>query len=288
MDTIVVLTDLSPAAEQARRYAAQVAAPLGARVVLLHLSQELTLPSNATETSAEVRRTLPAKLQALADDMLVPTSAAIIDGNFDEDIDAIIERYNPMLLVLGLTQTNSYFEALLANRALNTLRYNTCPIMLVPASAALAPPYRVVLAVDGEAFAVPAPAAGLFNEVLSTWAPELAVVNTVGSAAKASIAALQQVQASGLLRGEQRLSFQQPVVSAPEDGILRVLNEQRGSLLVMVARRRSLLGQLFHRSVTARVLRNTTVPVLLLPAADTEAAVAGKPQPADELFVPLV
>ncbi|UYZ60368.1 universal stress protein [Hymenobacter latericus] len=286
MDTIVVLTDLSPAAEQARRYAAQVAAPLGARVVLLHLSQELTLPSNATETSAEIRRTLPAKLQALADEMLVPTTAEVVEGNFDEDIDAIIERYNPMLLVLGLTQANSYFEALLSNRALNMLRYGACPVVLVPASAALTPPYRVVLAVDGEAFTVPQAAAAVLDEVFTTWAVSPTVVNTVGSAAKASIAALQQVQASGLLRGEQQLNYQQPVVKAPEEGILRVVAEQRANLLVMIARRRSLLGQLFHRSVTSRVLRSTNVPVLLLPG--DEVPVAAEPKTADTYFVPLV
>ncbi|KUG07668.1 universal stress protein [Solirubrum puertoriconensis] len=286
MDTIVVLTDLSPAAEQARRYAAQVAAPLGTRVALLHLSQELTLPGNATQTSAEVRRTLPDKLQALADNMLVPTTAEVLDGNFEDDMDTIIARYNPMLLVLGLTQANSYFEALLSNRALSLLRHCGCPIVLVPASAALTPPYRMVLAVDDEAFVVPQPAAGVLDELITTWAVSPTVVNTVSSAAKASIAALQQLQASGLLRGEQQLDYQQPVVSAPEEGILRVVAEQRANLLVMVTRRRSLLGQLFHRSVTARVLRSTTVPVLLLPCDDTP--VAAKPKAADTYFVPLV
>ena len=48
--------------------------------------------------------------------------------------------------------------------------------------------------------------------------------------------------------------------------MLRAVAEAEADLLILIARPRSFLGRLFHRSVTARVLRACPVPVLLLPA----------------------
>jgi nucleotide-binding universal stress UspA family protein len=39
-------------------------------------------------------------------------------------------------------------------------------------------------------------------------------------------------------------------------------------LLVVVTRRHSLLGSLFHRSVTAQLIQESPIPLLLLPAED--------------------
>jgi nucleotide-binding universal stress UspA family protein len=59
--------------------------------------------------------------------------------------------------------------------------------------------------------------------------------------------------------------YTQPAAS-PAAGILQAVEDTRADQLVMMARPRSFLGQLFHHSVTAQVLRRTRVPVLLLPA----------------------
>ena len=47
---------------------------------------------------------------------------------------------------------------------------------------------------------------------------------------------------------------------------MQALADTRADLLVLVARPRSLWSELFHRSVTAHMLRHCLVPVLL-PAA---------------------
>ena len=57
---------------------------------------------------------------------------------------------------------------------------------------------------------------------------------------------------------------QQEVVS----GVLGEAEQLQAELLVVVARRHSLLGSLFHRSVTAQLVQQSPVPLLLLPAKD--------------------
>jgi nucleotide-binding universal stress UspA family protein len=274
MDNLVVLTNLSPAAERARRYAAQLAGPLGARVVLLHVYQAPALPA---ETGLELpssaayfdREQVTTALEAIAGEMTVPTTVDVVDGAFAEVLEAAVARYHPLLLVLGLTAADGYFDALLTNRALPLLRHSAYPSLLVPETAALRPPRRVVVGVDGEPFVVRDPAASMLQELLSTWQvqPTLAHTTTPDSSLSRN-EVLRSVQRSGLLPEQTEINFSQPLASTPEDGLLQTAAAQEANLLVLLARRRSFLGQLFHRSVTARVLRQATLPVLLLPVAE--------------------
>jgi nucleotide-binding universal stress UspA family protein len=55
---------------------------------------------------------------------------------------------------------------------------------------------------------------------------------------------------------------------SPAAGLLEALVDTQADLLLVVARSRTYLGELFHRSVTAQVLGNCTVPVLVLPTAE--------------------
>ncbi|RTQ52558.1 universal stress protein [Hymenobacter gummosus] len=281
MDTLVVLTNLSPAAERARRYAARLAGPLGARVVLLHVYQPPVLSPDTGLVMGSAgyydREQTDTALQALAADMPVPATAEVIDGAFADGLSAAVRRYQPLLLVLGLTSTEHYFDALLANRALPLLRHSPCAVLLVPETAALTPPHRVVLGVDGEPFAVGPAAAAVLHELLRTWQAQATLTYTSTPASSLSRnEVLRAVQRSGLLPAAAEIDFHQPLADTPEQGLLRTAAARQANLLVLMARRRSFLGQLFHRSVTARVARQASLPVLLLPVADAvpEAAPA--------------
>lgn len=58
----------------------------------------------------------------------------------------------------------------------------------------------------------------------------------------------------------------------PVTGILQAVADTGVNLFVLITRPRSFLEQLFHQSVTVRVLRRSLVPVLLLPAEGPEVA----------------
>ena len=78
---------------------------------------------------------------------------------------------------------------------------------------------------------------------------------------------LETVRANDLANGfaESRLhEVYHPAVVA---GVLGEAARQKADLLVVVARRHSLLGSLFHRSVTALLIQESPIPVLILPAA---------------------
>ena len=82
-------------------------------------------------------------------------------------------------------------------------------------------------------------------------------------------AALQIVQQTGLT-ADLALPIRTLNMNAtePADGILDAARPEDFDLVVLIARPRSFLGELFHHSVSAQVLLHSNVPVLVLPAAE--------------------
>ena len=150
------------------------------------------------------------------------------------------------------------------------LRATLRPVLLVPAAAtAAAPPRRVLVAVDGEPFALAAASRNLV-ELLGSWAAAYTVAHIdlnsklLGTSGQLALA---DVRASQLLPPATPLELYEASDQAPAAGVLQAAADTQADLLVLIARPRSFLGELFHRSVTAEVLRHSRVPVLLLPAA---------------------
>jgi nucleotide-binding universal stress UspA family protein len=122
----------------------------------------------------------------------------------------------------------------------------------------------VLIAADQESFFLPN--AEAVNELLRGLGAELTVahVSTVEDDAGCA-QALQAVEASGLTAGLSTVNLRGYLHLSPSAGLLEAIADTQADMLIVVARSRSYLGELFHRSVTAQVLGNCTVPVLVLP-----------------------
>ena len=147
--SIVVLTDFSPAAAQARAYAAVLAAPLGASI---HLVQVFFPPVMNPEVSmvmlaVNARDTEETRLalNKLATEMPVPATAELLENGWDGAVADVLARYRPLLLVTGLTATSGFFDELFSNRTLSLAHDTGYPLLLVPQNlpaAARHPPHR--------------------------------------------------------------------------------------------------------------------------------------------------
>ncbi|AHJ97527.1 universal stress protein [Hymenobacter swuensis] len=278
LPSIVVLTNLTPAAEQAARYAAVLGQPVHAQLRLLHLYHDPILdPELATITTAQAVRSQAetlSRLEAMGRRLPAPSEALLsVQGAF-EAVEDVARRYQPLLLAMGLSSEHDLFDNLLRNQALPVLRATHRPLLLVPEGAALlaAPPRRVAVAVDAEPF-VPNPAARAVAPLLAAWPATYTVVHVATEHEQEAFPgqhALGNVHQSGLLPPATRPELCESRHLAPADGILQAVNDVQADLLVLITRPRSFLGRLFHHSVTAQVLRRSRVPVLLLPAEAPE------------------
>jgi len=265
--SLLVLTDFFPAADQAVAYATSLAAPLGAHVVLLHVRRtSLFDPEALTGTHAANRTVAHLALSRLAQGAAVPTSIALEEGQVLPAVAEAIERHAPVLVVLGRTNQEELPDELASTTALDLLQQAPYPLLVVPPQAsAAAPPRRLLLAADGEAFTL-GRFAGVAQRLLHALQAELTVLHCAPVAdGHAALAAVHTVLQTGLTLELSPSQTRLEVANTPAEGILAAAQSGHYDAVVLLARRRSVLGRLFHHSVTAQVVLHSNIPVLVLP-----------------------
>ncbi len=271
--TILVLTDLSDTAEQTAQYAAALGAPLHAGLVLLHLYPDYVLdPELSTVTPAQDirdRAEIAATLREVIRRLPVPAEGEVASGAAFDSVEKVVRRCQPLLLAVGLNTEDTWLDHWLSNHLLPVLNATHRPLLLVPAAITVVrAPRRVLVAVDADAFTLNAATQAL-TPLLSAWSAAYEVVHVTTPDDQHGLQgplALTHLRASGLLPATVPLELYEAPCVEPATGVLETLDATRADLLVLIARPRSFLGQLFHRSVTAQILRRCRVPVLLLPA----------------------
>ena len=271
--SLLILTDFFQAANRALDYATNLAGPLGARLVLLHVRRDSIIdPERFTGVLSNLdQQAVALALNSLTSELPVPVVAEVGHGRVADAVADAVRRHHPTLVVLGRADSEDTPDELVSTTALDILRTAPYPMLVVPHNVpTTAPPRRVLLAVDGEPFSL-GTHAGAMRHLLDALHAELTVLHVSENAEpdENAAAALALVQRTGL-----SADLAQPVrtvnlnATAPADGILQMARPADFDLVVLIARPRSFLGQLFHHSVTAQVLLHCPVPVLVLPVVE--------------------
>jgi len=268
----LVLTDFTPAADQALRYAAALAAPVHASLIVLHIRRETLLDPDAFNGSirhlseGEVAASLQERTQPLG----VPVTVESAVEGVEAAVADAVRRHAPSVVVLGKPDTETTPDELVSSTSLKLLRATRTPLLVVPVgSQATVPPHAITLASDNSAINLKTQSEGI-RQLLVHLQPRLTVAHVAEPEnSDTCTAALDAVRASGMLAGiETRIHTHGVRHRRVPEGILQAATETHADLLVLVARRRSFLGQLFNRSVTSQVILHGHLPMLLLPALD--------------------
>ncbi|MBC6608061.1 universal stress protein [Hymenobacter sp. BT188] len=265
--TLIVLTDFFPAAHRAIKYAAELAAPLGARLLLLYVRDNFQLDSKLDPDREERDQDLHAAVRALTDELYVPTTIEMVADLQLSTAADLAKRHAPALFVLGRAD-ESLNEAEVGVAVLEVLRGGHLPLLVVPETyQGSSTPTQAVVAADGEPFTLDKPLAAL--QLLAQLEPRMTVVTVSGiEDNQACATSLRQVKASGLADAASHVTLEAIRHTYPVEGLLKAITLIKADLLILVARRRSFLGTMFHRSVTNRLLRTCHIPMLVLPAID--------------------
>ncbi|MDO7852448.1 universal stress protein [Hymenobacter convexus] len=278
--TLIVLSGFYEPARHAIRYAETLAQAVHGQLVLLHVNraslfdpyelvgavgekyhrQEL---QGQTETAAALRE--------LAQGLHVPASVEMATDLLPDVARELAARYGPALFVLGQPDENHPDFAGMTAMCAELLRAGHFPVLAVPTTApAGKPPRRFLVGADREPFVL-APAAEALRPALALLATEVLVAHVSDGVEDddGCAAALHAVRSSALLE------FSKPELRGYCDGdyaegLLTAVQETRADVVVVVGRQRSFMSDLFHRSVTARLLENCPVPVLVLPTASSK------------------
>ena len=162
------------------------------------------------------------------------------------------------------------------------LRAGNYPLLVVaPNTVTDHPPRRILIAADREPFKLTTEARAL-RPLLQMSGAEVFVAHVSSGVEddEGCALALRAVQASSLVDGLPVPKLRGYEHDDYADGLLAAVQDTQADLVVVLARQRSFLGELFHRSVTARLLTDCPVPVLVLPVA-AEVLSAESPESAE-------
>lgn len=263
-DTILVVTNFSPVADHALTYAAALAAAVDAQLLLLYVRPEaagnsntgLLLLTDEELTAAVAERTAHFRVSVTVE---VASSA--------QPLAETIQRYQPALIVLGKPNPQLVTDDVLTSTALSLLNPALIPLLIVPAAGVVAvPPKEVMLAADKLPVTLKA-SNELVIKFLQALDPHMTVVHVVEPEDDDSCTiALTMLQDSGLFVGLSRIRSLGFRDLHTTHGIQQAATETNADLLILIARHRNFLGKLFHQSVTMRVARYISRPLLILPA----------------------
>ena len=274
VDSLVVLTDFFAVTNRALSYAARLAVPLDAQLVLLHVRYDgLPVPEGfADQHSPQGELKTRQALLHLAAAQTVPTEVDIAEGLLPSAVREAIARHKPLFLVLARPDAAFDPTDLLTNVVMDVLRHAPHPLLLVPTTGIPPfPPRRLLLAVDGQPFTFhDRHYQQVLSQLLHASQATLDVVHVSQDqqAQPADGAVLQTLRANGLANAPTETQLHKVFHRTVTDGVLEEAARQHADMLVVVARRHTLLGSLFHRSVTAQLIAQSTIPVLVLPAED--------------------
>lgn len=268
--TLLVLTDFCRPAEHALAYADVLAGAVAAQLVLLHVRRDAVLDpeylSGRVDTLSQ--ETIDLALASLARQLTAPVVTEVGHGRLAEAVAASLGHHQPALVVAGHRNTDRLPDELVATAALDILRTSPQPILVVPVTAVPTVPRRLLLALDAEPFSLGGHT-GLVRHLFDQLPATLTVLHvapTKDHAETGTAAAVAAIERTGLaLDRGQRLQTRGLVHATPAGGILAAAATGEFDAVVLVARPRSFLGALFHRSVTAHVLLHSPLPVLVLP-----------------------
>lgn len=156
MNTILVPTDFSAAAEHATAYAAQLAAQLNATVLLLHVYQ---MPVPMTEypvlmvTHEDLKKGVDEGLQRAREEaqkahagMSFETESRL--GDVATEVEEASKERNPLAVVVGTKDLSGFERFLFGDTTASLIRNSSYPVIAVPEGSRFGAPKNIVLATD--------------------------------------------------------------------------------------------------------------------------------------------
>lgn len=271
--SLVVLTDFLAVTNRALSYAAGLAVPLNAQLVLLHVRHDgLPVPDGFGQRfGAAGRPEAVRSLLRLAAAQPIATTVDMAEGLLPGAVAEAIGQHHPLLVVLSRPGTGAKNAELLVDAVMDLLRQTPHPLLLIPAAGwDVSPPQRLLLAVDGQPFVFDdRDHQQVLRYLLHATRATLDVVHVTDDTPHPPTNAqvMDTVRANNLGNTAGRHLhevYHAEVVS----GVMEEAARLKADMLVVVARHHSFWGELFHRSITAQLLQESSIPVLVLPTQE--------------------
>lgn len=269
---IVVPTDFSETADNALQFAIDLAKELAAKVQVVHVhSPALSgppAPKLVDEGGLEYKQSLLNALKSphlgqeeITEDQEYIVETTLVKGFAAEEIQKISQKPDTDLLIMGTTGQGGLMEKLFGSISLEVARKAACPVILVPDKARFKGFQNIVYASNyhpAEETVLPK----VFNFARS-FKPVLHFAHINEQKQNKYFV---QSNYLGQISSDENMAFK--IITIESENVMKGLNryaeEQQADLMIMATIQRNFLGKLFHRSITQRMIFNTSIPLLIL------------------------
>jgi nucleotide-binding universal stress UspA family protein len=267
MKTIVLATDFSHNANQAARFAVQLARDWKAELILLNAYH--FWPDNPAKTGDfplsedAIRETSEKKLKHLADELsevaVVPIHCLVQEGHTMNAIRAVTKAKNADLLIMSTVGTAPKSTQLLGSIATGMVEETEVPLLLIPPGIGYAGIKNIVLGVD---LAIP-PNAIALETALEFARASNSLINVLCITEKPNNPELRD-RAEHIRRLLLQVPHTMSLVKGSEvyDTLLQFSHDNKADLIMMLPQTRSWLWKLFSEGETQRMARLTDIPLL--------------------------
>lgn len=270
MKTIIVATDFSPAANNAAHYAAEMAAAINAKLLLLHVYQVpvvyLELPVVLTEV--EMIAAADEKIIQLKNELDISTGhvlnfeTEIRTGVFFQELKDVCEKLQPYTVIMGCQGTTAAERIFFGSHAVYAMKHLDWPLITVPAGVRFNAIKKIGLACDFAKVVDTIPVHEI-EILVNDFNAALHVLNT----GKQTVFNPDIVFQSGLL--QQMLVTLNPTyhfTTNPDtdEGIMDFAERNHLDLLLVLPKRHGFTEKLLHKSHTKQLVLHSHVPVMAL------------------------
>lgn len=271
MKTIIVPTDFSPVAENAMKFAADMATSINADLMLFHVYQ---LPVSMNEvpvvmvSAEELRRSSETKLQELKYE-LTHTMAGTIKiytearmGDVSDALEDVCKDVQPFAVIMGTKGSSGVERILFGSTTLTAIRHLTFPVIVVPPGKEWGNGIKKIgFACDFKKVIENTPVQFIKNMV-KEFGAELHVLNVDHESKHFKPGTPEESMMLHTLLEDLDPSYHFIDHEDVEEGINGFVEANNIDLLITVPKKHKLLDGLFKHSSTRQIVTQSHVPVM--------------------------
>lgn len=272
MNTILVLTDFSEAATNAARFSAGFASQLNASRILLYHCSSLSstgIPNVTGYVPGTESVSQKQDLVALRNELLeTGSTAARIDVYNDDQplgqgIESLVNAEKVDLVAMGATEKGDLGESLFGGNTMTIVNRCTKPLLVVPKGVKFQMIRNILLASDLRKVqqTIPFP---LIKSVMGLLDAKLYVLNVDYRDKHFRPETIMEQAELHKAFDNMHAEFRYIDHEDTAEGILSFAEINNVHLIITVKKEHGLFGELFHRSVSKKLIFESGIPLLVL------------------------
>lgn len=269
MRKILVPTDFSDVAENALKYAIEIATKFDGELLLYHLysmNKKLDYDWDFAEDEQPYVKDLEHKMSALKrkhEDVLTRKELSVQTKVEEHHIftlfDTLAEKHEIDLIIMGSKGASGLEKVVFGSVAAEALDLATVPVIVVPPNISYHDLDQIVWATD--LMDVSASAISPLQKLAERCSAHLTILNI--NSGKSNIESSQQIISH--LKNVETSYHEAPLSESINQSINQFIKSNKCDLLCMIRREKGFFESLFHRSITKEQVYNTQTPLLVLP-----------------------